>query len=235
MTPRARPTSAHISSSQAVNNSDFAIGQFRFLRGLLLVHGRYNYRRLSVFAHYMFYKNIGNTLTMWLYMMLALASGTRLFYQFYFDWCAARLVRRAVVVAPRARSSRPRGRYNVFYTALPIIVFAFDDMDVPKAEAARHPQLYKAGIDRIYYTHAGFIRWIIEAIWLAAIAAYLPLIVTPPSEADFYTLSITAMCIVVAGANLRLALETHSWGPFQHAALWVHLVFLEITCARPSA
>ena len=26
---------------EAVNNSDFAIGQFRFLRGLLLVHGRY--------------------------------------------------------------------------------------------------------------------------------------------------------------------------------------------------
>ena len=33
---------------QAVNSSDFAIGQFRFLRGLLLVHGRQCYRRLSV-------------------------------------------------------------------------------------------------------------------------------------------------------------------------------------------
>jgi magnesium-transporting ATPase (P-type) len=32
---------------QAVNNSDYAIGQFRFLRDLLLVHGRWNYRRTS--------------------------------------------------------------------------------------------------------------------------------------------------------------------------------------------
>ena len=36
---------------QAVNNSDFAIGQFRFLRQLLLVHGRYCYRRMAVFCY----------------------------------------------------------------------------------------------------------------------------------------------------------------------------------------
>ena len=38
---------------QAVNNSDFAIGQFRFLRGLLLVHGRFAYRRTALFCYYM--------------------------------------------------------------------------------------------------------------------------------------------------------------------------------------
>jgi hypothetical protein len=32
---------------QAVNSSDFAISQFRFLRRLLLVHGRWDYRRMS--------------------------------------------------------------------------------------------------------------------------------------------------------------------------------------------
>ena len=32
---------------QAVNSSDFAIAQFRFLKRLVLVHGRYNYRRIS--------------------------------------------------------------------------------------------------------------------------------------------------------------------------------------------
>ena len=38
---------------QAVNNSDFAIGQFRFLRSLLFVHGRANHRRLASFTYYM--------------------------------------------------------------------------------------------------------------------------------------------------------------------------------------
>ncbi len=32
---------------QAVNSSDYAIAQFRFLKPLLLVHGRYNYIRLA--------------------------------------------------------------------------------------------------------------------------------------------------------------------------------------------
>ena len=32
---------------QAVNNSDFAIAQFRYLKRLLFVHGRWNYRRSS--------------------------------------------------------------------------------------------------------------------------------------------------------------------------------------------
>lgn len=40
----------------AVNNSDFAIGQFRFLRGLLLVHGRAQYRRMALFNYYVLYK-----------------------------------------------------------------------------------------------------------------------------------------------------------------------------------
>ncbi|CAN0393964.1 unnamed protein product, partial [Discosporangium mesarthrocarpum] len=31
---------------QAVNNADFAIAQFRFLKRLMLVHGHWDYRRL---------------------------------------------------------------------------------------------------------------------------------------------------------------------------------------------
>jgi hypothetical protein len=32
---------------QAVNSADFAIAQFRFLRRLLLIHGRWDYRRMA--------------------------------------------------------------------------------------------------------------------------------------------------------------------------------------------
>ena len=40
----------------AVNNSDFAIGQFRFLRSLLLVHGRNFYKRLAIFNYFVLYR-----------------------------------------------------------------------------------------------------------------------------------------------------------------------------------
>lgn len=42
---------------QAVLASDFAMGQFRFLVRLLLIHGHLNYRRLGSMVLYNFYRN----------------------------------------------------------------------------------------------------------------------------------------------------------------------------------
>ena len=43
---------------QAVMASDFAFAQFRYLERLLLVHGRYNYKRIAKMVTYFFYKNL---------------------------------------------------------------------------------------------------------------------------------------------------------------------------------
>lgn len=42
---------------QAVMASDFAMGQFRFLKRLLLVHGHWNYQRVGHLILYNFYRN----------------------------------------------------------------------------------------------------------------------------------------------------------------------------------
>lgn len=42
---------------QAVMASDFAMGQFRFLKRLLLVHGHWNYQRIAYMILYNFYRN----------------------------------------------------------------------------------------------------------------------------------------------------------------------------------
>jgi phospholipid-translocating P-type ATPase (flippase) len=49
---------------QAANNADFAIGEFKFLRRLLLVHGRYNYIRQSRVFLYSMHKNMVLTMTL---------------------------------------------------------------------------------------------------------------------------------------------------------------------------
>lgn len=43
--------------AQAVRASDYAFGEFRHLRRLLSVHGRYNYLRMTGLIYYSFYKN----------------------------------------------------------------------------------------------------------------------------------------------------------------------------------
>lgn len=44
--------------SQAARTADYSIGQFKFLKNLLFVHGRWGYRRISLFICYYFYKNV---------------------------------------------------------------------------------------------------------------------------------------------------------------------------------
>ncbi len=43
---------------QAARSADFAIGQFRFLRKLLLVHGGWAYSRMSKLVLFMFYVSV---------------------------------------------------------------------------------------------------------------------------------------------------------------------------------
>ena len=43
---------------QAARSADYAIGQFKFLKPLMFVHGREAYRRNAMLMKYTFYKNI---------------------------------------------------------------------------------------------------------------------------------------------------------------------------------
>ena len=44
--------------TQAVRSADYAISEFKFLLRLLIMHGRWGYRRVSLMICYYFYKNI---------------------------------------------------------------------------------------------------------------------------------------------------------------------------------
>lgn len=54
---------AGVEGLQAARSADVAIGQFRYLRKLLLVHGSWSYQRISNVILYSFYKNIAFFMT----------------------------------------------------------------------------------------------------------------------------------------------------------------------------
>ena len=65
-----RPAGVGISGQegmQAVMSADFAIAQFRFLTPLLLVHGRYSYKRITRMVLFFFYKNMFFGTTIFVY------------------------------------------------------------------------------------------------------------------------------------------------------------------------
>ncbi|GAB4813242.1 hypothetical protein N2152v2_000288 [Parachlorella kessleri] len=104
---------------QAVNNSDYAIAQFRFLVPLLLVHGTLSYYRLARLIKYSFYKNIAFAFLLF-------------YYQFYNGFSGQALV-----------DSITAAVYNVVFTSMPILLFSILDRPVKNLNAyIRYPQLY---------------------------------------------------------------------------------------------
>lgn len=106
---------------QAVMASDFALAQFRFLERLLVVHGRWNYRRIARFVTYFFYKNVAFGLALFLFSAFDFFSSQRVFN----DWHMA--------------------GFNVLFAALPIIVVAIFDQDVSQQVSHENVYLYKVG------------------------------------------------------------------------------------------
>ena len=117
---------------QAVMSSDYAIGQFRFLQRLVLVHGRWSYRRLAETIANFFYKNVIWTFTIF-------------WYQIYCDFDQTYLYDYTYILL-----------FNLAFTSLPIIFMGVLDQDVSDKVSLAVPQLYRRGIERKEWTQPKF-------------------------------------------------------------------------------
>lgn len=68
---------------QAADCSDFAIAEFRFLRQLLFVHGRWNSKRIGFFILYFFFKNLVFTLVQGYFAFISGFSGQTIWDDWY--------------------------------------------------------------------------------------------------------------------------------------------------------
>jgi phospholipid-transporting ATPase len=141
-------TAAHIGigikgleGAQAARASDYAIGQFRFLKNLLLCHGRECYRRNSYAISYMFYKNIFLVFPIWVYGFVSYFSGTIIYDIFLYNF------------------------YNMVFTVLPIVWFSACDWQYSKQYLLDNPREYQIGLLDLYFNPSVFWRWIFYAVW----------------------------------------------------------------------
>ena len=121
---------------QAVNASDFAIAQFRFLETLLLIHGRWDFFRLATVAMFSFYKNAVMAGTIIIFTERTLYSGTPL----YDEWILAMLN---------------------FVAAFPIIFTGLFDRCLSKVYVRKNPEVYNATRENQLITLRVLFRWII--------------------------------------------------------------------------
>nr|XP_032654890.1 phospholipid-transporting ATPase IK [Chelonoidis abingdonii] len=106
---------------QAVQCSDYALAQFRYLQRLLLVHGRWSYLRICKFLRYFFYKTFA-------------AMMVQIWFAFYSGFTAQPLYEGWFLAL-----------YNVFYTAYPVLSMGLMEQDVSAEKSLQLPELYKVG------------------------------------------------------------------------------------------
>jgi phospholipid-translocating P-type ATPase (flippase) len=184
-----------LEGAQAVNSSDFAIAQFRFLQRLLLVHGRWNYIRTSTLVCYVIYKNIVFVLAQW-WFYFAASSGQK----FYLEL--------------------GNQLYNIWFTALPIIFLAVQDQDVGPDVAETHPRLYFDALSGRLYSSGKFWGWVFWSVYEAAVIYWVTAsALAYMDHGSMWAMGLLALTSVIIVANIRVALNQFSFKWYQTLVL----------------
>ncbi|KFG28796.1 phospholipid-translocating P-type ATPase, flippase subfamily protein, partial [Toxoplasma gondii GAB2-2007-GAL-DOM2] len=196
--------------NQAFNCSDFGVTQFRLLLPLLLVHGRWCYRRITTVILYIIYKNFLLVLPLVYFGFLCLFSGQR----FYPEVLAQ--------------------TYNPVLTAMPITLYGVLEQDIDERASLKFPQLYRLGQADSFLNLRTCISWILLGVVHAAIIFVVGLyafgyyIIPGPSGQPFDmwmvgTVMMAANCLV---ANLAILFYSFSVS----AVTWCGIAFSLFSC-----
>ena len=174
--------------TQAVNNADYAISQFRYLTRLILVYGHHEYRGITLAALLIFYKNILFTLIQYLYTFVCGLSGTRNQSYAAIFW------------------------YNTALTAFGPLLLAVFDKDVTDANCYKFPQLHRQGIEHRLFSVKRFLVYMAKAVYEAvAIGLVVNLTMSrcdfPTGTLDVWLYGTIAVTINIFVANVSPNIE----------------------------
>ncbi|KAI5305541.1 hypothetical protein KEM56_004123 [Ascosphaera pollenicola] len=181
---------------QAAMSSDYAIGQFRFLQRLILVHGRWDYRRMSECTANFFYKNL-----VWTFALFWYSIYNNFDCSYLFDYTYIVLV-------------------NLAFTSLPVICMGILDQDVDDKVSLAVPQLYKRGIERLEWSQTKFWLYMLDGFYQSVICfftAYLAFYkATPLTEngldiSDRMRMGVFVACFAVLVSDVYVLLNTYRW------------------------
>eukprot|EP00049_Salpingoeca_infusionum_P023355 m.11630 g.11630 ORF g.11630 m.11630 type:complete len:1209 (+) comp5754_c0_seq1:260-3886(+) len=181
---------------QAVMASDFAIGQFRFLVKLLLVHGHWCYDRLASMILYFFYKNSCLVWVIFFFQLYCGFSGQPAIEQMYLQ------------------------TYNLLWTSFLPIASAVFDQTAPAKVLMKNPALYMQG--RLDLSYRGkFFPTMLDGLFQSLIQFFIPYLVfkdTIKNEGVLVFGTVTIFGSVFAN-HLQLLITTKTY-------IWIHYVLL---------
>eukprot|EP00931_Biecheleriopsis_adriatica_P049981 TRINITY_DN28922_c0_g1_i1.p1 TRINITY_DN28922_c0_g1~~TRINITY_DN28922_c0_g1_i1.p1 ORF type:complete len:1537 (-),score=281.76 TRINITY_DN28922_c0_g1_i1:177-4787(-) len=202
---------------QAVNAADFAIAQFSFLQRLLLVHGRWDYKRTCKFILYTFWKNAIITLLLFYYTFFSGFSGTCMFTSAV--WTSFNLI--------------------LFF---PIIATGVFDRDVTAKQAMKLPGLYETGRLGVDLNLVKMIEMLLSALVHSFVLMTVAVVavgdVDVAATGNYYSFGFMVFTWLIITMNYRAVFitTTYNWvfvaGILSSLALYV--LFLLVYCNLPS-
>jgi phospholipid-transporting ATPase len=185
---------------QAVMASDFAMGQFKFLKRLLLVHGHWNYQRVGYLVLYNFYRNAVFVLMLFWYILYTAFSTTSALT----DWSSV--------------------FYSVIYTSVPTIVVGILDKDLSHKTLLRYPKLYGSGHRQESYNLQLFWLTMADTLWQSLVLFYVPFFSYKHSTIDIWSMGSLWTIAVVVLVNVHLSMDIQRWALITHVAVWGSII-----------
>ncbi|GLJ15943.1 hypothetical protein SUGI_0263490 [Cryptomeria japonica] len=185
---------------QAVMASDFAMGQFRFLERLLLVHGHWNYNRMGYMILYNFYRNAVYVMMLFWYVLYTAFTATTAIN----EWSG--------------------NLYSIIYTSLPTIIAGILDKDLSDNTLIRYPKLYACGHREESYNIHLFWLTMLDTLWQSLVLVYVPYLAYRHSTMDIYSIGSLWTIAVVLLVNLTLAMDILSWISLTHFVVWGSII-----------
>ncbi|XP_043380397.1 probable phospholipid-transporting ATPase IM isoform X7 [Chelonia mydas] len=179
---------------QAVLASDYSFAQFRYLKRLLLVHGRWSYFRMCKFLCYFFYKNFAFTLVHFWFGFFCGFSAQTVYDQWFITL------------------------FNIVYTSLPVLAMGLFDQDVNEQNSMDYAKLYEPGQLNLLFNKRKFFICIAHGIYTSFTLFFIPygaFYYTAGEDgkhiADYQSFAITVATSLVIVVSVQIVLDTSYW------------------------
>lgn len=171
---------------QAARAADYVIGRFRFLRRLIMVHGRLATYRSAFIAQYSFYKSMLIAFCQLLFALRSAFSGGSLFNAY------------SLIT------------YNMLFTGILPLGFIFDK-DVSESSMERIPALYSETREGLFLNRTSFLFWAVRAVY-HAIVVFVPLLMYGGSEStagDYTDLGMASFTAILVIQSFTILFESN--------------------------
>uniref|UniRef100_A0A2K5YDP4 Phospholipid-transporting ATPase n=1 Tax=Mandrillus leucophaeus TaxID=9568 RepID=A0A2K5YDP4_MANLE len=177
---------------QAVQNSDFVLGQFCFLQRLLLVHGRWSYVRICKFLRYFFYKTMAS---MMVQVWFACYNGFTA-QPLYEGWFLA--------------------LFNLLYSTLPVLYIGLFEQDVSAEQSLEQPELYLAGQKDELFNYWVFVQAIAHGVATSLVNFFMTLWISrdtagPASFSDHQSFAVVVALSGLLSITMEVILIIKYW------------------------